>query len=1114
MISLSKTHQNEIQVSSAHSSKIKHDVGIEAGILPLSEPVDCASDHHVGALRSAVTLSDMQLSYIFSAQTGVELGGIVAAHYQEVDVPDVDISKLERALDLTLRRHPMLRTSLTNFGSQGVIADNVHCKISTEDYRAAPDHIVKRALDQKRADLQAAPPNYTAPSAILVHATQLPNGKTRLHINISLLFIDAASIDVVLRDLWRHYKDNIFDVKEDRRFLDYACYEKSLRSSKQAKDDENFWRTQLDRLPKPAELPIKISPQLISRISFNRESVRIGHDDYSEIVRLADKLKVSPESFVLGLFSEVIRTWSRHQELSLIIAEHGRRAHFDDVQNVVGNFLQPVPLPVRDMKDHRLCDRIGRLHKDLLESRLHGACSTIGIIREVGQRNSPDRGTSTPVVFNNLLDPHFRSRAAGVNLTWDGTTPVYTSSRTPQVWLEAQIVREADEIWMHWNYVDGLFPDGMVQAMAEAFSRLLQNCISDSTIWARLRGVVNLPTQDLEERVRANDTGSEPPSVFLHDMVLAAATRFPSKVAVRSSYSSLTFGELEDQAISLSHELLRRCRIKPNDIVAVSMYPGPELLVSIMSILIAGGAYVAIDPALPSQRRTSLITRCAAKAILTKTEINPDSDLPESCFRINIDDCKSDVSSVDRPMTAVGHDDLAYVIFTSGSTGEPKGVMVSHRNAANTIIDINNKFEVSSDDTVLSIAPPGFDLSVYDYFGVLGAGGCVVFPAAETISDPKSWVDAVVTNNVTIWNSVPAPMKLVADEYSNELRTCHLRLILMSGDWIPVNLPGAIKSALPSARVISLGGATEGSIWSIFYEIDETDPAWSSIPYGKPLANQRFHVLNEWLDPSPKGVTGELYIGGAGVAQGYWADAERTAERFINHPHTGERLYKTGDLGRYIFDGNIEILGREDNQVKINGYRVELGEIEACILSCTGIRHAVIDAPAHPETKRRHIVAYLVFDDNTGEPETLTAHIRSNVRDILPSYMVPSHYVTLPSIPLTQNGKIDRKALPSPFSREVAENSAPANAANATEQLLLEMWREQLNRADLGVSEGFFDAGGDSLHAVGLLSAVRQRFKVTTEGEQSMIEALFMNADIVAFAKIVEQFDRMGGGDE
>jgi amino acid adenylation domain-containing protein len=287
-------------------------------------------------------------------------------------------------------------------------------------------------------------------------------------------------------------------------------------------------------------------------------------------------------------------------------------------------------------------------------------------------------------------------------------------------------------------------------------------------------------------------------------------------------------------------------------------------------------------------------------------------------------------------------DDLAYIIFTSGSTGKPKGVAIDHQGAVNTILAVNQRWSVGREDRILALSELSFDLSVYDLFGLLAVGGGVVIPSQRETKAPQAWVAALRRHNVTLWNSVPQVAGLLVDEVEPATQALtRLRLFLLSGDWLPLNLPHRLKTQSPDSKMVSLGGATEGSIWSIWHEIDRVDARWKSIPYGVAMPNQQMWVLDEWGSACPFGVTGEIHIGGLGVAQGYWQAETLTRERFIYHPTYG-RLYKTGDLGRWSAEGYIEFLGRRDAQVKLNGYRVELEDIENNLSQLPGIRQTIV----------------------------------------------------------------------------------------------------------------------------------------------------------------------------
>ena len=534
------------------------------------------------------------------------------------------------------------------------------------------------------------------------------------------------------------------------------------------------------------------------------------------------------------------------------------------------------------------------------------------------------------------------------------------------------------------------------------------------------------------------------------------------------------------------------------------MRPGAAQFSALLGVLHSGAAYVAIDPELPEERRLKLLARCSVRAVITEQDLRDKLAWPQGVSVLTLDEEATRECSAERPARRQGHDDLAYVIFTSGSTGEPKGVMITHRSAANTVQDINRRFGVGADDRTMALAPTGFDLSVYDLFGVLARRRHRRGARPRAPQRPRRTGSQLIgRHGVTMWNS-----RARADAHAGSTtwrrrvpRSCRAaaRAAQRRLD------PGGPAGPDPRAAARAAGDQPRRRHRGLDLVDPPPDrdvpPEWSSIPYGKPLANQTMpRVRPVAANRAPVGVTGEIYIGGVGVAQGYLGDPERTAERFVLHPVTGERLYRTGDLGRYLPDGDIEFLGREDFQVKISGYRVELGEIEAALLRQPGVRTALVTAPAHARTGQRQIAAYVVPEPGA-DPDP--AVLREALSALLPGYMVPSRFLALDTLPLTTNGKIDHKALPAPWNETSDTASARVAPRDRVEERLFALWSQQLGHGDFGVEEGFFDIGGDSLHAVGLLAHLRAEFGIGADMEQEMVEGLFMNASIESFAELI-----------
>jgi amino acid adenylation domain-containing protein len=431
-----------------------------------------------------------------------------------------------------------------------------------------------------------------------------------------------------------------------------------------------------------------------------------------------------------------------------------------------------------------------------------------------------------------------------------------------------------------------------------------------------------------------------------------------------------------------------------------------------------------------------------------------------------------DRSPAERLPAVAAPEDLAYVIHTSGSTGHPKGIVVQHRPVANLIAWINPAFGLGPSDRVLFVTSICFDLSVWDVFGVLAAGGCVHVASEEDLQDAERLIRILLEEPVTIWDSAPAALVRLAPLFPSEPAVhSRLRRVMLSGDWIPVTLPDRVRVAFPRAEVTSLGGATEATVWSNWYPIGKVDPEWPSIPYGRPMPNAQYHVLDAGLSPCPVGVPGDLYIGGDCLCVGYAHQPDLTAAAFVPDPFgkPGARIYRTGDRARYFADGNLEFLGRIDHQVKIRGFRIELGEIEVALVRHAAVREAVVLAREDVQGDKR-LVAYVVPDGELPD-------LRDFLRQSLPDYMIPAAFVELQALPVTANGKLDRRALPAPhWDQGATDASAPPSTP--TEKALAAVWREILGVEHVGVRDSFFDLGGHSLLATQLVARIRESFHV------------------------------------
>ncbi len=488
-------------------------------------------------------------------------------------------------------------------------------------------------------------------------------------------------------------------------------------------------------------------------------------------------------------------------------------------------------------------------------------------------------------------------------------------------------------------------------------------------------GVESLPFLPESERrqilVEWNDKGIDfPRDATLHGLFEDRASEEPDAIAATFRGENLTYAELDTRANRVANHL-RSLGVGPETVVGISVERSLELPIGLVAIAKAGGAYLPMDPAYPVQRLTYMIEDSHVGVLLTQRHL-ADALPPSGATVVYLDD-SFESEDASRPESGADASSLAYMIYTSGSTGAPKGVMLDHRGRVNNFLDFNRRFRVAKGDALIALASLSFDMCAYDVFGTLAAGSRIVLPDPEGMQDPAHWAEVMNAQRVSVWHTAPAMLKMLVDylEGKPELAPQTLRLVLLGGDWIPVTLPDRLRALVSGVQVISMGGATECSMDSTIFEIEEVDPSWTSIPYGEPMANQLAYVLDDAGQPVPIGVPGELFLGGIGVGRGYFERPELTAERFLDNPFVdepGARMYRTGDLARWMPDGNLELIGRVDNQVKIRGYRIELGEIEARLESHPAVREGVVVAREDAAGEKR-LVAYVVQDSDWRGPE-------------------------------------------------------------------------------------------------------------------------------------------------
>jgi len=838
-----------------------------------------------------------------------------------------------------------------------------------------------------------------------------------------------------------------------------------------------FWRRQMEGFATPLRLTDGFAPDAAG--GYGSVHLSLSSEDTTALREFCRTRRLTPNTVIQGAWALLLHRYTGESDVVFGVTSSGRPADFDTVESMTGPFITTTPLRIT-VDDSQVQPWLQALQVGQADARLHEHTP----LPDIHGFTHVARGVplfETVMAFEN----HLTDATTGERI---GDVEVATEESTGRTnYPITVIVTASARLTIRLTFDRTRFDKDWMGRLTGHLQMLLLSIVRDGE--RSLAALPMLRADELAELANWNSTDRPRPSVRLESLFLAEAALRPTATALISADRQLTYGELDQRSAALAATLIG-AGSHPDRLVAVVMKRGWEQVVAVLGILRAGAAYLPIDPQWPRSRIHHLLDRGECDLVVTQPAVDQALPWPEGVTRFVIDQSPVEIPQPDRP--APGRpDDLAYVIFTSGSTGEPKGVAIDHRAVVNTVLDINERFAIGADDRLLALSSLGFDLSVYDIFGALAAGATLVIPEASASQDPARWAAWVDRAEVTVWNSVPAMLELLTDHAERTSSSlASLRIALLSGDWIPVSLPDRFRAAVPDAVVVSLGGATEASIWSISHPIDEVDPTWDSIPYGRPLDNQRFHILGPGLQPVPAGVPGELCIGGAGLARGYWRDDVRTAASFTRHPISGERIYRTGDLGRYDANGEIRFLGRRDDQVKIHGFRVEPGEVEAHLLTHPAVTNAAVVVRGGRE---RRLAAYVVAPENA----PTVGELRDYLADRLPRYLIPAVFVVVPELPLTANSKIDRAALPE-LSSARPNMSAPFTLPSSEiEELLVKAWCDALGLDSVGVEDNFFELGGDSLTTMRLAAQLHRRDIEVTIG------AIFEHPTIRELAAII-----------
>lgn len=875
-------------------------------------------------------LTSVQQAYWQGRNSTQTLGGVACQVYLELDSEWIDSDKLRLALDRLYARHSMLRMRMNSDGL-GYITANAPTQIHEYDWRTLDCELATSKQADLRRNLEAQILDLENESGLAINLSHSPRG-SRLHFNIDMVVADALSIQILLDDLAQFYLDDNCE-QLAQPTLHFPQYLSAIREQAHVEADRQYWLAQLPSLPSAPQLPLAKRPEEIKQPVFVHREWRLAADKWRALQQACRQHRITPSMMLASCYAETLRGWSDNKDFCLNLTIFNRRHTAMDVSGVVADFTTLMLLACRDGEASNILDNASALNRQFMANLDHSDFDAIRLLRELSKQRGSQ--VAMPIVFTSNLGNDFLGDSCLGEMN-------YVISQTPQVWIDCQVMERKGELIISWDTVDDLFPANMVDQMFASMGRLIAEIAQRPNM---LKQTVPAFLTEEARKDRASRNSSDVISYAprtLHQRFFELAEAQPDAIAVIENKASMSYRQLSESAGELAYRLKQE-GVLSGDRVAILLPKGASQVVAVLAIHLLGASYVPLDIEQPVARLNQIIEQAAIKIVVINqdaVEAITNQEAMAGWSLLDIDE-RGQEHIIATQIASVSPHDVAYIIYTSGSTGIPKGVITTHQAAANTIDDINQRYQLVSDCRTFALSALNFDLSVFDIFGPLSVGGCVVVPQQSERKEAKAWISLIHEYQITIWNSVPAlfEMLLIAAENDTRQLPSSMTNVLLSGDWVGLDLQPRLNALNPSIQLTALGGATEAAIWSNAFDVNYVETDWTSIPYGYSLSNQSYRVMDALGRDCPDWVIGELWIGGQGVAEGYFADPERTAAQFIFHD--GQQYYRTGDMGRFWSNGIVEFIGRRDNQVKLNGFRIELGDVEHAAEQFSGVQKAI-----------------------------------------------------------------------------------------------------------------------------------------------------------------------------
>ncbi|MBW4609142.1 MAG: amino acid adenylation domain-containing protein [Hassallia sp. WJT32-NPBG1] len=1016
-----------------------------------------------------LSFAQQRLWFIDQLQPDSSLYNIPTALYLR---GKLNITALELTLNEIVRRHEAFRTTFAIVAGQPVqvISPTLTLTVPVVDLQEIPE--VDRKTEVLRLVTQEAEQPFDLSQGPLVRATILHLSKLEYVLMLTMHHIvsDGWSAEILIQEVATLYEAFCQGQPSPLpelpiQYADFAVWQRQWLQGDVLKLQLTYWRQQLGGNLPVLQLPTDRPRPEVQTFQGATISFSLPQNLTEALKTVSRNADVTLFMTLLAAFKTLLYRYTGLEDILVGSAIANRNRH--EIERLIGFFVNTLVLRTDLSGDPSFRELLLKVREITLQAYAHQDLPFEYLIEEL----QPERSLN----YNPLFQVMFILQNAStqeLHLPDLAVSPLYVEKKTAKFHLSLFMKETPSGLTGVFEYNTDLFAPATISRMLEHFYTLLISIVANPDCRVAQLPILSAVEQQLVLQEWNNTQVNYAQNQCLHQLFEVQVDKTPDAIAVVFENEYLTYKELNQKANQLAH-YLQKLGVGTEVVVGICVERSLEMVVGLLGILKAGGAYVPLDPSYPQERLTFMLENSQTSILLTQQYLL--DILPNTTQLICLDSNWQTIAqeNIENPLSNVIVDNLAYVIYTSGSTGKPKAAMNTHWGICNRLLWMQNYCQLTDADRVLQKTPFSFDVSVWEFFLPLLTGARLVVAKPQGHQDSNYLAQLIAEQQITMVHFVPSMLQIFLEEPKIDNCQC-LKRVICSGEALPVKLEKLFFNRL-NAELHNLYGPTEAAV-DVTYLACRNNSTTATVPIGRPIANTQIYLLDKHLQSVPLGVAGELYIGGVGVGRGYFNSSDLTAEKFIPNPFSSEpgtRLYRTGDLARYLPDGNIEFLGRIDNQVKVRGFRIEVGEIEARLSEHPNIREAVV-VVQEDELSEKRLIGYVSAYQ---EQEFTVTELRNFVKEKLPEYMLPSAFVILAALPLTPNGKVDRKSLPTPEILRPKLEVAYVVPQTEAESTIASVWQKALNIKKIGIHDNFFELGGHSLLMVRVHSQLCEIFK-------------------------------------